>query len=179
MKHEIPLTPEQSRFAANHHDIAIKFLRQKNLPEEEFYDVIIFGYLRAVRRFFNEERLQYYEFTTIAWSCMEADLINHLKRQSRPKYAAEIVSIHTGLLDGDLPLEETLVAPDDLIQQMMPGLLLHDLARQASKQQMDIIRMRSDGYNFQDIASHQNISTKQLRKLLKDVQDVLMELCHE
>ncbi len=179
MKCDIPLTPEQSRFAANHHDIVYKFLQKRRLPEDEFYDVVIFGYLRAVRRFFNEERLQYYEFTTIAWSCMEADFLNYLKKQRRRKYAVEIVSLHAGLFEDDPPLEETIIAPDDLIHQMGTELLLHDLARQVSKEQMDIVHMRSNGYNLQDIASHQNTSTKHIRKLLKDVQNVLMELCNE
>lgn len=178
MKREMPLTPEQRRFAANHHDIVTKFLLQRSLPENEFYDVAIFGYLRAVRRFFNEEHLQHFEFTTIAWHCMEVDLINYLKKQKRKKYAAETVSIHTGLHDGDPPLEETLIAPDDLISQAGAVLLLHDLAKRASKQQMDIVRMRSDGYTLQDIACRQNTSTKRIRRLLKEVQDILMELCY-
>lgn len=49
---EIPLTPEQKTFAEKHHGLVYKFLNKNQLSADEFYDVVIFGYLRAVRRFF-------------------------------------------------------------------------------------------------------------------------------
>ena len=66
MKCEVPLTPEQCLFASEHHSLVYKFLNENHLPIDEFYDVVIFGYLRAVSRYFNEPELQQYSFTTIA-----------------------------------------------------------------------------------------------------------------
>lgn len=66
MKCEVPLTPEQRLFAAEHHSLVYKFLKENHLSSDEFYDVVIFGYLRAVSRYFNEPELQQYSFTTIA-----------------------------------------------------------------------------------------------------------------
>jgi len=42
---EVPLNKEQQAFAADHHGLVYKFLNENRLPEDEFYDVIIFGYL--------------------------------------------------------------------------------------------------------------------------------------
>lgn len=42
---EVPLTKEQQAFATDHHGLVYKFLNENHLPEDEFYDVIIFGYL--------------------------------------------------------------------------------------------------------------------------------------
>ena len=53
MKCEVPLTPEQCLFASEHHSLVYKFLNENHLPIDEFYDVVIFGYLRAVSRYFN------------------------------------------------------------------------------------------------------------------------------
>ena len=44
---DIPLTPEQSIFAAENHDLVLKFLKQRRLPMNDYYDVIVFGYLDA------------------------------------------------------------------------------------------------------------------------------------
>ena len=41
---EVPLTKEQQAFATDHHGLVYKFLNENHLPEDEFYDVIIFGY---------------------------------------------------------------------------------------------------------------------------------------
>ena len=42
---EVPLTYEQQRFAADNHALVFKFLNEHKLPEDEFYDVVVFGYL--------------------------------------------------------------------------------------------------------------------------------------
>ena len=50
---EVPLTKEQQTFATAHHSLVYKFLNENRLPEDEFYDVVIFGYLKAVRDYFS------------------------------------------------------------------------------------------------------------------------------
>lgn len=175
---EIPLTPEQKIFAAQNHDLVYKFLQKQNLPIDDFYDVVIFGYLRAVKRFFNEIGLHCYQFATIAWNCMKVDLINHLKVQSRQKNNAETISLHTEV-DDNLSFEEAVIVSDSIMQQLEVELLLHDLAKRVSKQQMEIVRLKSSGYNLQDIAIRQNTTTKRIRGLLEEVRCVLTELCRE
>lgn len=44
------LTPEQQKFAEQNHQIVDCFLSKKRLDAEEFYDVVIFGYLLAVQK---------------------------------------------------------------------------------------------------------------------------------
>lgn len=176
MKCEIPLTLEQKIFAAQNHDLVYKFLNENSLSTDEFYDVVIFGYLRAVKRFFKEKELQCYQFATIAWNCMKVDLINHSKTQSRKKHSAETISLYAEI-DNNLTFEESIILSDSLMQQLEVDLLLHDLAKRVSQQQMEIVRMRSHGYNLHDIASRQNTSIKRVRMLLEEVRSVLTELC--
>lgn len=40
-----PLTAEQSQIAELNHDLVFEFLNEYNLPESQYYDVVIFGYL--------------------------------------------------------------------------------------------------------------------------------------
>lgn len=57
---EVPLTKEQQEFAAEHHGLVYKFLNDNHLAEDEFYDVVIFAYLKAVKDFFQDESAQCY-----------------------------------------------------------------------------------------------------------------------
>lgn len=179
MLKEVPLTLEQRKFATKHHNLIYSFLNENHLPEDEFYDVVVFGYLRAVRRYFMEEGLKSFSFTTIAWSCMKSDLMNFYKTQKCQKRNAEIVSIYVSLYDGGLPLEQTISAPDTLMQQLETELLLHDLAKHVSRQQMDAMRMKSNGYGVRDIARSQKTTIKQVRELLENAHNILLELCCE
>ena len=175
---DIPLTPEQRLFAAENHDLVYAFLKEKNLPESEYYDIVIFGFLRAVRRYFTETALSEYKFSTIAWNCMYVDLCNYFKAQHRQKRTATVISIHISRSDNGLPLEETIGSPDELMQQLETRLLLHDLANQVSRQQMDMVRLRTSGYSDRDIARKHNISRDQVRKLLSEVRSALEAICY-
>lgn len=59
---EVPLTKEQQDFAAEHHGLVYKFLNDNHLPENEFYDVVIFPYLKAVQDYCNSASAQKYSF---------------------------------------------------------------------------------------------------------------------
>ena len=63
---EVPLTKEQQEFAAEHHGLVYKFLNDNHLPDDEFYDVVIFPYLKAVQDYFSDESAQRYSFAAIA-----------------------------------------------------------------------------------------------------------------
>lgn len=175
----IPLTPEQRIFAADNHGLIYKFLNENQLPEDEFYDVVIFGYLRAVRRFFVETNLQKYSFSTIAWNCMRVDLFNYNKMHFRKKRNAETISIHLIPHENTLPIEETLAKPDELMLQLETKLLLHDLAGCISRQQMDMIRLKTSGYSIRDIAHIQKIPMKRVKEALEEVRQILIKLCYE
>ena len=46
-----PLSRAESDFAAEHHDLIFSYLSQAGLPADDFYDIAVFGYLQAVRRY--------------------------------------------------------------------------------------------------------------------------------
>lgn len=176
---DIPLTPEQRQFAADHHGLVYAFLNDKHLPEDEYYDVIIFGYIDAVRRYFTESNLQHYSFGTIAWGGMQGSLANYNRSMHRQKRTATVVSIHISNYDNGLSLEETIGASDELMQQLETRLLLHDLASRVSRQQMDMVRLRSSGYSDRDIARKHNVSNSQVKRMLDEVRLALKALCYE
>lgn len=179
MKSEIPLTPEQRLFAEEHHDLVYKFLRKKQLPIDEFYDVVIFAYLRSVRCFLTEPKLKQYSFTTISWKMMNGAVSNYYRSQKTPKHNALVLSLHTIPYEGCYALEETISAPNPHMQQLEEQLLLHDLAKRVSRQQMNIVRLKTCGYNDRDIAHRQNTTMKRVQELLEEIRTVLMEMCYE
>ena len=178
MKCEVPLTPEQRLFAAEHHDLVYKFLRKKRLSIDEFYDVVIFAYLRSVRRFLTEPALKQYSFATIAWSSMNCALHNYYRSQKTPKHNALVLSLHATPYEGSYALEETIPAPNPHMRQLEEQLLLHDLAKRVSRQQMNIVHLKSCGYNDRDIARRQDTTIEHVQMLLKEVRRALLDICY-
>ena len=99
-----PLTPEERAVAERNYWIVGSFLRAQKLPQDEWFDVVIFRYLLTVERWFREPKLYRYEFTTIAWNAMRSAVGNERKRQSR--------RIQTVSLDDPVPGTDDLTYGD-------------------------------------------------------------------
>ena len=175
---DVPLSAEQRDFAADHHGLVYKFLNEHQLPEDEFYDVVIFGYLRAVQNYFSDPKLRKYSFGTVAWNAMRCNFSNYRRAQARQKRNAEVLSIHISLGPDSYPLEETIAGQDELMQQLETRLL-HELAGKVTRQQMDMVRLKTCGYNLREIARCQKTPMKRVKELLEEVYTVLTGLCYE
>ena len=57
-------------------------------------------------------------------------------------------------------------------------LPIDELAKRVSKQQMNIVHLKSCGYNNRDIARRQNTTMKRVQELLEEVHSVLLEICY-
>ena len=76
-------------------------------------------------------------------------------------------------------MEETIAASNPLMRQLEEQLLLHELAKRVSSQQMNIVHLKSCGYNDRDIARSQNTTMKRVQELLEEVRTALKEICCE
>lgn len=159
---EVPLTKEQQAFATDHHGLVYKFLNENHLPEDEFYDVVVFAYLKAVKDYFNSPSAQKFSFSTIATRQMKFRLYDYFRTQERRKRNMEVLSIHVGLYPDGAPLEDTIPAHDPIMQQLEMDLLLHELAGRVSKQQMDIVHLKQGGYGLREIARTQKVPMRRI-----------------
>lgn len=176
---DIPLTPEQGTFAAENHGLVLKFLNENHLSEDEYYDVVIFGYLKAVKDYTTRANLRTYSFTTIAWRYMSRAVYNHRRSYARQNRHADVISIHSGLYSGGLPLEHSVPYGHDMMAELETQLLLHELAGMITKEQMQMVRMRNDGYDIREIAKSHNVTMKCVRHVLDLACSALKQLCYD
>ena len=105
------LTERQEQFLAEHHYLVENFLRYRNLPMDEFYDVVIFRFLRAVQQYDEREDLQQYKFSTIANNAMRWALASYFGKQKKENEAVEILSLDYQLADSNLTFGD-IIADD-------------------------------------------------------------------
>lgn len=177
---EIALTPEQREFAEEHHNLIYSFLRKNDLNVADFYDIVVFGFLSAVKEYLERKDLQKYAFTTIAWRKMKHALSNYYRDQNRHMRKGLTISMDS-VVYGDeyLTLSDVLSGPDPLMQDFETELMLHELAGRVSRQQMRVIRMKVDGYGVKEIARRQNTTIKTIQGLLEDVRSAVLAVCYE
>ena len=53
-----PLTENERQYATENYHLIMEFLKRERLNPEEFFDVVVFEYLDAVRKYLNSEELK-------------------------------------------------------------------------------------------------------------------------
>lgn len=90
-----PLTVEEQQFATDNHYLVYKYLRLRKLPPDDWYDVVIFRYLRPVKRWFAYPELHEHNFEIVAFYAMRSAVGHELDKQKR--------RIQTVSLDDPIP----------------------------------------------------------------------------
>ena len=176
---KIALTSTEQQFAEDHHGLIYSFLNSKNLNDDDYYDIVVFGYLSAIQRYMSQPKLRKYSFSTIGWQSMERSLSNHYKSENRQKRRAFTVSLDSVEQDcGRTHLHSYVSAPDLLLMDFETELLLHELASRVSEQEMNIISMRLYGYGTREIASAHKMPMKGVVDLLAGLQETVLSVCY-
>ena len=170
-----PLTPEQVCFAAKNHRLIYKYLKKHHYSKEDYYDVAVFGYLKAVQDYFSKEDLQRFSFSTICYRYMSREIFNYHKSLLRQNRVANLVCIHSGQ---ELPIECRIPYGHSEMVKMESRLLLHELAQHIPDKQMGIVRRYCAGETLREIARSDNMKLKQVRQVLYDAYTALKQLCY-
>jgi len=137
------LTDQERQLASRHHDVVCRFLRSRGLIVNEYYDIVIFRYLAAAKRYLSEPELQKYSFNTIACGAMRSALNNHFNAEKRRQ---EFCITDTALVD-------KLVGYDpDEDQNDVPKLLWMEVAAMLTEPERKLVSRRADGWSYKEIA---------------------------
>lgn len=174
-----PLTEEQRIFAEQNHDLIYAFLHHNHLPMDEYYDVVVFGYLRALQKYFEGANLHCYSFSTIAWKTMQSELSNYRKHQNRTEKPGNIVSLQDAIGSGEYPCwGDKIAQPDDLMIQLEMELLLHAIAQSLPKRQAQAVLMKANGYNLNEIGKVMKIRNSAVKKLIQNAYDTVTRILY-
>lgn len=103
LKNMEPLTAEEKAFSADleNYDQLFKYMSINKLDQEEWYDILILHYLRAVKKYLNIPKLQQYEFRTVLFKTLDSARSNYCKAMTIPKRMPEV-----GLVSLDYTMED-------------------------------------------------------------------------
>ena len=172
-----PLNLEEQLFATQNHNLVYTFLQEKDLSEDVFYDIVIFGYMRAVQEYVSEKRFREYAFSTIAWKRMESSVSAYWRYLAAPIRYATIVSIYEPIGDdADLTWEDVLSRKDDQMLQFETRELIKELENKLPKREMNVVRMKAAGYKMHDIAKHEHLTFQEINELLANCREDIIHI---
>lgn len=158
------MSETQRQFAAERHNLIYTFLREKGWAPGEYYDIAAFGFLRAVMRYLSEPNLHQYAFSTIAWRAMGQSIASYHRAESRRVESEQRY------------LETKLHQEQDPFTELEANLLLHDLFARSSSEQYRLAALRLQGYSIAETARTQGMTPKRVRRLLRELYHVYLQL---
>lgn len=149
MRHTLqPLTEKEQRFAEENHNLIYKYLHDHGYSIEEYYNIAVFGFLKAVQVYHRKEKLKRnYNFSYIASQYMRAELSSHFKMLNAKKRKPMEIIIS---LDADYAGAENLyncTGGKSAEDEVMEVETIAEILKTLSEIQRKIIDMRMDGYS--------------------------------
>lgn len=153
-----PMTQEEREFAEEYHDLVIDFLRYKHLPMNDFYDVVIFGYLSAVQQYFRNPPSGV-TFKAMAFRAMKDAVLREDEYHARAKRSGTTVNLD----------DVEIADPRQDTERRVEGkALLEQLVNVATPREARIINLLMDGFGLREAAQRLKMPRAAAVSCMKD-----------
>lgn len=166
LNYNLPLTEAEAKFAAEHYSEIHRYLRMAGLPENDFYDVVVFGYLRTVRKYLARPELRRYKFSTIAFRAMSCNVHHSREYWRRKKRMA-----HVEPYDEDTHAEDFR---DPVAEAYESVLSFQELRGKLTPMQQRIASLRVEGYRDKEIAAICQIKPCEVEREMSQAQATII-----
>ena len=150
-----PLTDSERKFATENHNLVYGFLHRYGYSLEIYYDVAVFGFLKAVQIYNRRADLRdKYDFPYISWQYIRSEIGNHFRTEDAKKRKPfeTVVS-----LDVEYSETESLYNCVGVAGEKSPEMEVLESERMTeffnglSDTQRKIAEMKIDGYSNKEI----------------------------
>lgn len=149
-----PMTDEERAFAETWHPLVLEFLHHRKLPEADYYDVVIFGFLSAVQQYVRSGPTTEADFTAMAFRSMKDAVLRDLEYHGRQKRTAVVLSLD-GAVDGCDGITLAGAIPDpaqDTAIQAESNAVAHQARQMATDKEAVILFFVTKGYSVTEAA---------------------------
>lgn len=168
---EFQLTEIEKQKATENHNLVFHFLSKHNLNVDEYYDVVVFGYLKAVKIYSERKELQKYAFSTIAYRQMNWTLKNFWKYLYRQKRYANVYSLDACTENSqqhNLSIYEVQSnGVDEPYHEVECKMMFENAINMLNELEMETMHMKYMGYNDGEIAKAKGIKITVVKEILE------------
>ncbi len=170
------LTKEEKDMAEKYHNYIYYFLRRKGYSIEEYYDIVVMGYLKAVQKYCRDDNLKLkWSFTTICEHDMWREIGNEAKKEkvkSRvPKDSLVSLNVTYQSENSKGSSFENAIVLDSFEEDLLCEDTVERILNSLSETQRKIILLKLQGYQKKEIKSIINISLNSITKELNAIRE--------
>jgi DNA-directed RNA polymerase specialized sigma24 family protein len=165
------LTKEEQDFAAEHHHLILTHLAVNHLRFDDWYDVLVFGYLKAVRVWFRCPHVRKWAFATIAKVKMRSAMIEQFRYENRAMRRGVVISLDAPLQEDEAATLYGLIASGEgEEEQAVFEMLFESLASGLSTKEKAVLRLKSEGFPMTEICRELGLPRKEVAGIVATIQ---------
>lgn len=173
-------TEQEKEFAEMNHNLVYAFLHTYKYNIEDYYCVIIFGFLKAVQVYHrNEELRNKYDFQYIAWQHMKSEIGNYFKTENAKKRKPEHGTVSLDIGYSETEALHNCICGNSAEDEVMEKELLNMLLDNLSDTQRKIVYMKIDGYSNKEMIVFLEIPSSTFYKEMERIKAVVEKVLND
>lgn len=170
-----PLTEMEKRMAEENHNLVYSFLHRHGYSIEEFYNVVIFGYLRGIQVYNRKEDIRKkYQLAFICERNMLAETKDYFRSQNSQKRKPMEITVSLDINYAETDNIYNLVAGKSVEDEVLESKQVDEMMENLSEVQRDILKLKLEGYDNKEILSLLGIPSSSFYKEMNRIK-VIME----
>lgn len=174
------LTAEERTFAEQNLGVVYMYLKMKGYDLEEYFDIAIFGYLKAVQLYMRKPELRRYKFSTIAQHQMFAEIHREWTDRNRMKRKEDIPAVRLDSMNRETEKElyETVSTVEDFADELITQLYWQRVLLKLKPDDRRLIGMMLDGLNIREMAEREGTSHQAVHQRITRIRNMLEPARH-
>lgn len=168
------LTAAEAAFAAEKYGILQDYLTENSLPEDEYYDVVVFGFLKSVQQYHRIDSLKSFGFELLAVRAMDECLKNYLKLKSLEENTMNIVNI-SDIYEDSIFFERQISEANDTAKTALDNICIQKLLSSLSRTEYSVASLLLEGYAAFEIADILSLSLNRIENCIKCIREKAKE----
>lgn len=165
-----PLSPAERQFSSDNYHLIREFLKRSRLDAEEFFDIVVFGYLLSVEIYLNNAELQKRcNFEAVSYMYMRRAVFKHFREQKAFKRSPEIgTDISFERIEANVG--KSICSMEDLLEYKETIQRIGDIL---TAEQQRIFCDKLEGYSLKEIAESNGIKPKRVYRQFGKIKSVV------
>lgn len=170
-----PLTEMEKRMAEENHNLVYSFLHRHGYSIEEFYNVVIFGYLRGIQVYNRREDVRKkYQLAFICERYMSVAVGNYFRSKNAQKRKPMEITVSLDINYAETDNIYNLVGGKSVEDEVLESKQVDEMMENLSEVQRDILKLKLEGYDNKEILSLLGIPSSTFYKEMNRIK-VIME----
>lgn len=155
-----PLNDEEGKFIEENHGLIYSFLKKNNLSVDEYYDIAVFGFIEAVKKYDSSKG----SFSSIAYVCMLSTVRQEMRKSKFRSEKIKITSLDVELKE-DICIKDLIPAADTVESIYLHNEYVERIEKLPEKLKTVVLLLAS-GYNQIEIAKRMGYTQAYISRLI-------------